>query len=382
MHQIQPYKVAFIGWNPFQLIHIHDLAKQIPNSVFILEQRINNNLKYFSEDLLQNIQIPIIYVKEKELLTLDTQYDIIIVQTYFNNLQKFTHSKIVMLQYGYAKEPHNYGVWRALASLIITYGEYAKEKVLPYAPALALGNPRYDKWHTPEFHKNVQTKYPLSFQHSKTILYMPTWGDLSSFSYYIESIISLSSFYNILIKIHHNSEFFEKKKIKENPNIYIFGANDDNMELLSLSNIVLSDYSGAIFDAFYCKKQIVLLDLPIAQLQKSKKIDQYSLEFSQRNLLGTSISTPQILQYTIHTLLNQPHSYTVAQKKLYQTLFTNTINATQSTIEALHKLMQKHFPKTQSQSYIQQMVITSYNKKCISDMIIEKLKKLYKLIKH
>jgi hypothetical protein len=382
MSYLNKYKIAFIGWNPFQFLHIYDLAKEIPNSVFILEKRSNNNQKYFSNELLQNTKVPIIQINSQKLLEIDNQYDILIVQTYFYPLEKFKHSKIVMLQYGYAKEPHNYGVWRAIATLNITYGDYARKKILPYSPSIATGNPRYDKWKTKSFHHKVKKKYNLPFKHTQTILYMPTWGDLSSFSLYIQKILELQKNFNILLKIHHNTDFFEKKTIKQKENIYLFGANYDNIELLALADIVISDYSGAIFDAFYCKKRIILLNLPKKVLQKSLKIDPYSIELHQRELLGESIQSPQNFHQEFQTILEKPFTFNKKSNELYQELFKETNQASKNFIIALYKLMQGEYKQTQSQKYIQQYIITSYNKQCISDIIINKLKSIYKFLKH
>ena len=59
MQNIKKYKVAFVGWNPFQFLHIKALALAIPNAVFILEKRKNNNVKFFSKDILDNQDIPV-----------------------------------------------------------------------------------------------------------------------------------------------------------------------------------------------------------------------------------------------------------------------------------------------------------------------------------
>ena len=39
--------VGFVGWNPFQFLHVKELAKAIPGAVFIIEKR-KNYIKDFS----------------------------------------------------------------------------------------------------------------------------------------------------------------------------------------------------------------------------------------------------------------------------------------------------------------------------------------------
>ena len=159
MSNIKNYKIAFIGWNPFQFIHIKKLASSLPNAVFILEKRKNNNLKSFSKEILNNNEVPVLIYKQKNMLQLDDLFDIIITQSMFEDIYKFTKAKIVMLQYGYGKEVHNYGTWRALASLCLVYGEYASKKISHFCPVAITGNPRYDVWHNEEFHINAKQKY-------------------------------------------------------------------------------------------------------------------------------------------------------------------------------------------------------------------------------
>ncbi len=38
-NKITDYKIAFIGWNPFQFIQIRDLASALPGSVFVIEKK-------------------------------------------------------------------------------------------------------------------------------------------------------------------------------------------------------------------------------------------------------------------------------------------------------------------------------------------------------
>ena len=46
-----------------------------------------------------------------------------------------------MVQYGYAKEPYNFGAWRENADLLLAYGEYAREKFSKSARSISIGIP-------------------------------------------------------------------------------------------------------------------------------------------------------------------------------------------------------------------------------------------------
>ena len=382
MQNIKKYKVAFVGWNPFQFLHIKALALAIPNAVFILEKRKNNNVKFFSKDILDNQDIPVWIYKQKNMLKLDALFDIVITQSMFENIHKFEHAKIVMLQYGYGKEVHNYGTWRALSSLCLVYGAYAAKKIEPFCPVEITGNPRYEKWHDKKFHVEAKKAYGLSLDRNmKTILYMPTWGDISSYDTYIDSILELSISYNIMIKLHHNSDLLEYKKRKEGTNITFFGANDENLSLLALCDIVVCDYGGAMFDALYCQKSIVLLDIPEEKLLKSRKVDKYSFDFVKRDKIGIRISSPSRLAESIDEVLRQPSKTKESLDNLKEEFFLNSKNTIQNVITALEKLMDNVYIKNQRHEYIQQTVVELQNKKCFLGSIKKEIFAIYYYMK-
>lgn len=49
----------------------------------------------------------------------------------------------------------------------------------------------------------------------KRILYVPTWGDLSSIDYYLDEVIALSRNYTVMLKLHHNTDFLEGERKKK-----------------------------------------------------------------------------------------------------------------------------------------------------------------------
>ncbi len=289
-------RIAFTGWNPFQFRHIQNIAKHLPGAFFLVEDRKNGNLGAFPEAFFHNAANPVMVVKKGHLARLEDHFDVFVTQVAFPGIQQITRSRIVMLQYGYAKEPHNYGIWRALADVNITYGPYASEKISRYTPVAACGNPEADDWEDPLFHQACRERFAGLLDPAKqTVLYAPTWGDLSSVDLYLESILALRSRYNVLIKMHHNTDILEGRgeHMKTLENVHVFGANENIFSLLAVSDLMISDYSGALFDGFYCRRPLILLDIPSAL--ESAKIDKGSLELMQRDRLGCVVSRPEDL---------------------------------------------------------------------------------------
>ncbi len=377
-NKITDYKIAFIGWNPFQFIQIRDLASALPGSVFVIEKKKNNNIEAFSEEILNNTDVPILIWEQSDLIKLDDIFDIIVAQTVFTHIHMFKKAKLVMLQYGYAKEPHNYGSWRALADLCLTFGDYSADKISHFSPVEAIGNPRYDLWNKEEFHSSVKEKYAGSLNKSiKTILYMPTWGDLSSVDLYMNSILSLSSKYNLLIKVHHNTDILEKNRVtmKNSKQIHFFGANTDALDLLSLADIVISDYSGAIFDAIYCDKPVILCDIPVKHLLELEKIDEHSLEFSNRDDLGYRINNPEQLESAINTI-EVTYDEIISKKQIIKNkLFQRGNYSIQRGVDALNGLMEGIYIRTQMQHYIHETVKEHHTTKRLYNILKKKVQK-------
>lgn len=352
------YKIAFIGWNPFQFIHIKLLASKIPGSVFILEKR-RDHLNDFTKEILTNQEVPVVVWETGKIKELDGVFDVIVCQTMFLHLPLFEKTKIVMLQYGYAKEPHNYGTWRALADLCLVYGSYPEKKLSTYAPSKAVGNPRLQLWYDEDFHLIAKNKYIHSIDDGLlTVLYMPTWGELSSIDEYIGAVLGLSERYNVLIKLHHNTDLLEDGRLEkiETDRIHFFGANDDALELLSISDIVISDYSGAIFDAIHCEKPVVLLDKNENEILEEAKIDTHSLEFNRRDELGYRVARPSDLIDGIKHI-EENYDYIVGEKKAIKSeLYEYSENSVEKCIEAINSLISGDIVRTQMQSYIHDSV--------------------------
>lgn len=359
------YKIAFIGWNPFQFIHIKFLASKLEGSVFILEKR-RDHLDDFTKEILTNQDVPVVVWESGKIKELDGVFDVIVCQTIFLHLPLFEKTKIVMLQYGYAKEPHNYGTWRALADLCLVYGSYPEKKISKYSPSKAVGNPRLQLWHDKNFHFNARNKYQNSLEDGLlTVLYMPTWGDLSSIEQYIDAVLALSQSYNVLIKLHHNTDLLEKGRLEqvETNRIHFFGANDDALELLSICDVVISDYSGAIFDAIYCRKPVVLLDKEDSEILEGDKIDTYSLEFNRRDDLGYRIDKPYDLNDSIKYIEKNYDSIVSEKEVIKSELYEYSEDSVEKCIEAIDSLMTGDIVRTQMQSYMHNSIKELYQLK-------------------
>lgn len=357
-------KVGFIGWNPFQLLHVKKIIEQLPGSCFILEKR-GSYINEFDDSLLTDPKIPVLVWPRLNIDQLDGIFDIIVCQTPFSKIENFRKTRIAMIQYGYAKEAHNYGAWRSFSDLTLAYGDYAAKKLSHYSPSIPLGNSRYDDWFSEDFHKSNSVNHFKGLDKSrKTVLYAPTWGDLSSVDKFYSHVIALSESYNVLLKMHHNTALLEGARAKKliSSRVRSFGANVDLMELISVSDLIISDYSGAIFDALFAEKPIVLLDLDLSGVM-GKKIDANSLEYEQRDSIGIRVSDPDKLQQSVDDALINAHTYIKKAEPLRKELFNTCPGATQRAVSALRELACGVYKPTQVQLYTRKEIIELYQVK-------------------
>lgn len=353
-------KIVFIIWNSFQLLQFKPLLNALPNALLVIEKR--KKAQKIDRSLLNSIVNRSVCLKPNQLYKkLNGHFDILITQTVFEQIHLFDKTKIVMLQYGYAKEPHNYGTWRAFADLNLVYGEYARKKIAYFSPTVITGCPRYDQWFDEEFHQRAKEKYEhLLNKSKKTILYAPSWGELCSFKYYIDELYQLRKEYNILVKLHHNTLLLSNKKNNYQqiyPEINFFYQNEDILSLISVSNIVLSDYSGAVFDAMFCHKKIGLLSIPNLKLDK---VDNFSIEISQRDKFGYIVNVPEELKAALSHI---ERLCTKTDYNNYHSLFYDTRDATKNVLDSLDKLMSGEYDLTQQQRYLRDTVKAFYSEK-------------------
>lgn len=355
------FKIAFIGWNLFQFNHVSVLLRAIPSSTFIIEYR-NDEQCFFDPNILAEFGDRVIKLPKNRIIEVDGRFDIMVCQTPFDDIVKFKDTKIVMIQYGYAKEPHNYGTWRTLADLNLTYGDYAKSKIKPFSPAVSIGNPNYDVWENTNYKLTVYKKYSeILDSKKKTILYAPTWGELSSIDAYEGAITRLTCKYNVLIKPHHNTSIFKQKGSGSSffENCIVFSEYSDILELLAVSDVLISDYSGAIFDALYVRKPIVLLNNSDALY--SNKLDEHSLEYSRRSDIGTVVESVSGLEQGINKALLFQAPYTHVQDSLREQLFSQSYNTPSKFLLEIDNLLNNKYVLTQSQKYIRETVKENLN---------------------
>lgn len=292
-------RVGFYVRNSFQVHHFRSLFGNTPNAVWIVKSK--SRARAFG--ILDGEPVAASRFFLRRLM--EKRFDVIISQTTPPGRKLFKSSKFVMLQYGYAKESYNFGEWRKQSDLILAYGDYAKERFSKMAPSVAIGNPRWDDWQNPEFHRDSKSRLNAILNPDlKTIVYAPTWGELSSARDWIDYVTALGRNYNVIVKAHHNSVRDGEINPTTFPENVYFLPNEDLFALMTVADLVISDVSGAIFDAVLCSIPVALISPNNLDQSFGKKVDEHSIEIKRRAEFGVIIDSPPDLDLKISEILD------------------------------------------------------------------------------
>jgi CDP-glycerol glycerophosphotransferase (TagB/SpsB family) len=173
----------------------------------------------------------------------------------------------IRFMYALGKENHNFSSWNNNYDLILCFGPYQVDKMKPHNSAtfFQMGYPRYDKYFKQPYDKKTIQKELKLDTNKKTIIWLPTWLELSSIDLFCEKISSLSKNYNVVVKCHPLSKHHEPQRVQKLENFHfslVISEVYDNLKLFSVADFVISDYGGTAFGALYLDKNLLLVNVP------------------------------------------------------------------------------------------------------------------------
>ena len=135
---------------------------------------------------------------------------------------------------------------------IICYGDYDASYLKAYSNTYVIGNMKYIG-----FKRN-----PVLINNKPILLFLPTYGENSSIDKLIDELKKLKNNYYIIVKSHHGTSYLKNElyrinKLKEIVDEF-YDHSTQLIDLLSKAHVVLSDNSGAIFEAIYAEVPIAI----------------------------------------------------------------------------------------------------------------------------
>ena len=164
---------------------------------------------------------------------------------------------------------------------ILCAGEYDSNYLNVFSKTFNTGNMKYIN-----FRKRKERK-----KSKKTLLYLPTYGDGCSIDEIVDELKALRKEYYIIAKIHHGTSFLKNEnerieKLKSHVDEF-YDYHKELSELLEITDIVLTDNSGSIFEAIYT-------EIPVAVY--CDDINKYKLDGF--NCIQYEMQKEKIIPYT------------------------------------------------------------------------------------
>lgn len=271
-------KIGFFCWSPFHYYVYKNIYGNLPNAEFIVGEKryIENvtyqqNVKSISNFLSQKKVFWRLYDKNmpyKKHRDFFLKYQAVVsvwplpayYQGFLDGILK------IRVLYGNAKDLYNFGTWSADFELILSYGEYSQKYLSIFTLSQIVGNPKFDDWFNNSLDTNTINYLRNNLDPSKkTILYTPTHDTqkgMSSLPILLQEYLEQAKNFNFLIKLHYLTSIDEPESIEKLKTMgcMFFDETTDILPLLKVCDIVLSDNSGAIFDAVLAQKSIVLFE--------------------------------------------------------------------------------------------------------------------------
>jgi len=261
---------GFIATTPYQLFHYKKIYQFFDRVTVFAEIRKDDF--GLNRELIKSCmpEAEIFWITNQKLARIDGLCDVLVCQTPVPVLKFFSKSFVVAQQYSLAKEYYQYGLWRAHASLNLMYGRYSLKRVQAFAYAAATGNPLLDDF----FNKRGMPNAPEHPEGPRLkVLYMPTYGNLSDKTATINSL--LKGDHTVSIKAHHADA--DMVELAGQHSLPFFGADQDPVSVIEQHDLVVSDYSGAIFDSLAVRKPVVLVPELNINSQDIKRLSEQDM---------------------------------------------------------------------------------------------------------
>ena len=240
--------IAFLLTNRYQIHHYAPIAAALPVASRVVIEVRDQDFGVDETFVRAHLgEVDIRYIDKRELRDLDGTADVIICQTPVLPQVGLAKTLVVAQQYSLAKERYQYGVWRSLADLNLMYGPHSLECVRGFCNAVAVGNPLFDA--------DAAVDADLEAIDG-AIVYLPTHGSLSSVRAMADRLAGIES--PVVVKFHHMADRAERDAVPATWTV--LDADRPPVSVLRAARAVITDFSGAAFDAAWARRPLVVID--------------------------------------------------------------------------------------------------------------------------
>jgi Tfp pilus assembly protein PilF len=203
------------------------------------------------------------------------------------------------MMYALGKAGWNFAPWNEAYEAILCWGPYQAGGLSKFVnPRLAqVGYPRFDSFFWPMEDRADSVRFFGGDPARPTIVWLPTWGDLSSIDKWAEPVGRLRSDFNLIVKVHPLTGAQEPARMKLLQSAGIEAVADpilNNVRLFRAADFVLADYGGSPFGALYSDRDLILLNVPGVATNPLMGADSIDLTIRQW-LFSVNPEEPELL---------------------------------------------------------------------------------------
>ena len=290
---VSQYKFGFLAANLFQAEQMVEFCRSFKgNGWLICRPEIASKIRASHDDIQVTGNLRKSLFWRNEVAQYDGHFDVLVAHHLFRGFERLRKTRVAMIQYGYGKSVYNYGSWRALADLNLVYGPHAANAIEIHSPVRVVGHPKQ---------KLVTKPNPPLSSSRLRVLYAPTWDKLSSIDDWADDVSLLATSHDVTVCPHHNTVLYEPDRMVRlrSMGVQVVCDKANLIELICENDVVVSDYSGAIFEAILADKPIVLVDIEPAKVRTNRKIGSNSLEIAYRSEIGVVAESGKLAQAVI-----------------------------------------------------------------------------------
>lgn len=347
-------RIGFLVWNQFQVAHAAEVAGHFDEPAFIFMDRSPEALDGFDPSWLVRYGAYCRFVSELGLEALDGQFDAIVSQFRPPLDKPWSKTRLIMQQYSLAKPKTAFNARWFSADHGLVYGPYSESVIGRMCPVSQVGNPRFDPFFEGRLDQEVLEAIRARLDPGKkTVVYLPTWGDLDTAGEFIAALEELKDEFNVVHRPHHLSAI---RGASTEVGGVALGADgfphilDPGPYLQEVADVVISDMSGAIFDSLYCGNPVILLGIEGMDLDAHKKADDSAIEVSQRARIGPYVTRPgELLRHVRELTSGNP--YREENEALVREHFRQRGGGAALAAEAIRKAVETEPERPQLQIY-------------------------------
>lgn len=173
----------------------------------------------------------------------------------------------VRFMYAAGKSGWNLSEWNRLYDLILCFGPHHAAAFSARTDGLVIqmGYPRFDRYFNEQVDRDALCGRFGCNPAKETVVWLPTWKELSSVGHFDEEISALTDRYNVVVKLHPLMSEAEPERVeslRKHRFSCLLTDSTDNLPLYQLADYMLFDFGGPPLAAIYCDKKMLLLDVP------------------------------------------------------------------------------------------------------------------------